>query len=107
MNKTTKKIFRTEAEWQKILSEYQSSSEPVEVFCRRRGIGYSTFKKWQKRLHTLSEQPAFYELRQVGHPTTESAFPNEIDLGLGRCLRLRNEANPTLVAELIRLSAKA
>lgn len=98
-----KRTVHTESQWQKILSDYESSGLGVERFCRLRNLGYSTFKRWQQKLQNrLSSKDSFYELRRVENQEAPTICPIRIDFKNGITLHLNNNADMGKVAEFIK-----
>jgi len=98
-----KRTVHTETQWQKILSDYESSGLGVERFCRLRNLGYSTFKRWQHKLHShVSSKDSFYELRRVEQEIDTITYPMSIAFKNGITLYLQNNADMAKVAELIK-----
>ena len=54
-------------EWERLMAEYEAGDVSQRVFCAQRGLAYSSFGYWRKRLRgaLLAEdrrQPALVEL---------------------------------------------
>jgi hypothetical protein len=92
MSRSTR-IRRSEDAWRRLLCEQQASGLSQRDFCRRRGLGLSTFQKYRRRLTVEpvtgspdSTSPWFVPL-PVEEPmpvATETESPRQ-----GLCLQLR------------------
>ena len=87
---------RNQAQWQKILHEYEQSGLTQAAFCDQHGITKSNFYYWRKKLRTETQQsPAFVQLPTAlidsvaPDPSSAPVWDIEIELGQGRILRLR------------------
>ena len=87
---------RTRLEWAQILSDYEASGLTQRRFCDERGIAYSSFCNWRKRLSQentaspLIELPM--ELNLAKTPSLMSPAPDwrvELELGQGIIVRVR------------------
>jgi hypothetical protein len=41
---------RTESEWRQILARFRKSGQSRRDFCRKEGLQFSSFQRWQRRL---------------------------------------------------------
>ncbi|MCZ7597549.1 MAG: IS66 family insertion sequence element accessory protein TnpB [Gammaproteobacteria bacterium] len=76
------------------MKAFDSSGETQRAFCESRGIAYSTFCYWRRRLRTVEQapasEPAPVELPMwVGRARKSGDYRVELDLGDGMVLRLR------------------
>ncbi len=102
VDRKTRTVY-TKTQWQKMLKDYEASGFSVERFCRTRGIGYSTFKRWQHKLQNPSTQnDSFYELRRIEAENEPNTSPISIAFKNGLTLRLQNNADMAKVVEFIR-----
>lgn len=103
MTNRKKRTVYTQSQWQKILQDYVASNNSAERFCQQRGIGYSTFKRWQQKLKGQSPAKAsFYELRRVEEEIKPSIYAMSIAFQNGLTLHVQNHADMTKVAQLIK-----
>jgi len=85
---------RTRSEWCRILSEYEGSGQTQGTFCAERGIAYSSFCNWRKRLieegssSPLIELPIDVASRAFSHQP-DSGWRIELEMGEGMVLRIR------------------
>lgn len=75
---------RSEAEWQKIVSRYQSSGLSQAKFCKRECIAPSTLQKWRKR---LSGSESFISLPAI--IPQSSHYQLEVELPSGAVIRIK------------------
>ncbi len=87
---------RTRLEWEQILSDYQASGLTQRRFCNERGVAYSSFCYWRKRLSQengsspLIEIPMdFNEAEMSGAIRPTPDWRVELDLGQGIVVRIR------------------
>jgi len=98
-----KRTVYTKAQWQEMLDNYETSGLGIARFCRTRGIGYSTFKRWQTKLQNRSSQNnSFYELRRVEEEIEPMACPIRIAFKNDITIHLQNNADMEKVAEFIK-----
>jgi transposase-like protein len=81
---------RTPAVWRGLFAEHAQSGLSVKAFCAQRGIGYSTFSNWKRRLVSTGlgddDAAGFVELSPL------QALPDkqwDIELTLGDDIVLR------------------
>ena len=72
--------------WRKLISQQAKSGESVAAFCREHGLCAPHFFAWRKRLES-AETKKFVEVKVAPTVTLDPVI--EIDLGDGRCLRVR------------------
>lgn len=101
-----KRIFRSSAQWRKILAEYENSHLTQTAFCQEKGIALSNFSRWRKKLALHGEPPQevsspFVELTGASSVQSEhrhsapashdniQRWQIELDLGHGHVLRIR------------------
>lgn len=48
---------RSQTEWQRLMKEFETSGETQRAFCESRGIAYSTFCYWRRRLRAAEQKP--------------------------------------------------
>lgn len=53
--KATQRIRRSNAEWAKLLAEFDTSGLPTTTFCQQRGIAYGTFMRRRRRVAEMTE----------------------------------------------------
>lgn len=89
MPRSSRRRRRTEAEWTKILSRFDSSDQSAHEFCRREHLSLSSFQRWRSRLGR-SGTAEFVELLPAQPVTTaEPAWSLDIALPNGVQLRFR------------------
>ena len=49
------RIRRSDEEWQKIISAWQTSEQSAAQYCQSQGLSYATFCKWRRRLKAESQ----------------------------------------------------
>jgi hypothetical protein len=77
--------------WRKLISQHAKSGQSVAAFCRERGLCAPHFFAWRKRLEP-AEAKKFVEVKvasRAAAPAVALDSGIEIDLGYGRCLRVR------------------
>jgi hypothetical protein len=50
--RTGTRVHRSEAAWRAIFQQQRASSMTIDAFCHSRGIGRSTFNRWQSLLRS-------------------------------------------------------
>jgi hypothetical protein len=82
---------RSAAQWERLIAEQSAGALSQRVFCARRGIAYSSFCGWKRRLgeaaRGATEAPAFIEL--AVEPPGEPHWDVELTLGTGVVVRVR------------------
>jgi len=96
MSKTTSRNNRrSREEWERLMIEYEAGEVSQRVFCAQRGLAYSSFGYWRKRLRGAlpagaRSMPALVELSAVPRLTVEPpSWRIELELGEGIVLRVR------------------
>jgi hypothetical protein len=97
MSKTESRNNRhSREEWERLMAEYDAGDVSQRVFCAQRGLAYSSFGYWRKRLRgaLLAEdrrrQPALVELPAwPGLAAEPASWRIELELGEGIVLRVR------------------
>ena len=51
-----KYIYRSRAEWSRLLAEYEAGDTTQRDFCAERGLSYSNFCRWRRRLRKEERQ---------------------------------------------------
>jgi hypothetical protein len=86
---------RGREEWERLMVEYEAGEVSQRVFCAQRGLAYSSFGYWRKRLRGALEgadrsMPALLELPGLPRCGFESTpWRIELELGEGIVLRVR------------------
>ena len=95
MNEVSGKAARrSRAEWEELMSAYETSDLPQREFCRVNGVSYSTFGYWRKRLRTaavdaVDATASLLDVTSLVSGAEEVPWRVELDLGGGLVLRLR------------------
>lgn len=93
---------RSAEQWQQLIDRQHSSGLPVNIFCKKHGIGYASFCKWRKRLSDQliddnnrfsAEKPDFLDLSALMREATPSKSGWNIVLSLGNGVELRLSQN--------------
>jgi len=99
-------VHRPATQWRTIVEEQQASGLSVPAFCRRAGVGESTFYRWSQKLRN---QRNFAEVR-VTPDTPEPSSPErvggdaaglELWLPRERCLVVRPGFDRQTLLELL------
>ena len=95
-SKPAAKRRRTRAEWQALLSEYDSSGLSQAAFCKNHRIATASLHNWRKKLAAQDGSTDFIDITtQLSTTQTlvpsepESTAPWQVELELGRGLVLR------------------
>jgi hypothetical protein len=86
---------RSREEWERLMVEYEAGELSQRTFCTQRGLAYSSFGYWRKRLRgaLLTEDrplPSLVELPSLSRLALEGApWRLELELGEGIVLRVR------------------
>ena len=87
---TKKKIRRSEEQWRTIIAEQVQSGESIQRFCRRRGIGYSTFGQWKSRLSRIASSVSSHsDFVEILTPVERLNAQWDVELALGEGIILR------------------
>ena len=82
---------RSVVQWERIVGEQQKSSLSQRAFCAERGVAYSSFCHWKRRLAETGGTPRgeseFIELEF--EPAASEQWDVELTLGAGVVLRVR------------------
>ena len=90
-----KYIYRSRAEWSRLLAEYEAGDTTQRDFCVERGLTYSLFCRWRRRLRTEApDDGPVGPLIELPTLSGLSAGPGdwrvELDLGNGCQCRMNN-----------------
>lgn len=95
---TRSRKHRSPAEWQSLLSQFETSGLSVVAFCRRHAIGESSFHRWRTKLvgshpetpaAEASTPPDFVDLGALmAKPSSGSRLELRLELGAGLTLTL-------------------
>ncbi len=87
---------RAAAEWSQVMADYEASELTQRRFCDERGVAYSSFCNWRKRLIRDNAASPLIELplELNGMQTLGSMRPTadwrvELELGQGMVVRIR------------------
>ena len=87
---------RTRSQWAQIFSDYEASGLTQRRFCDERGVAYSSFCNWRKRLSQEDISSPLIELpMDLSMSKTPSSFAStsdwrvELELGKGILIRIR------------------
>jgi hypothetical protein len=79
---------RKERQWQRWISQWQTSGLSVREFCARQGLATASFYSWRRVLERrAAEQPAFVPVRVVADWPPPQASALELVLADGRAVR--------------------
>ncbi len=82
---------RSGSQWKRLITEQSESGLSQRAFCDSRGLAYSSFCNWRRRLGAHSSEPdsggGFIEV-EVG-PGHDEQWDVELTLGEGVVLRVR------------------
>jgi hypothetical protein len=67
-------------EWRKRIREQETTSQPIRVFCRERGLKEPMFYAWRQRLRAANK-PVTFALIET-RPAAETATPQPLELVL-------------------------
>ena len=89
-----KYIYRSRAQWSRLLAEYEAGDTTQRDFCVERGLSYSNFCRWRRRLRTEApDDNPVGPLIELPTLSGLSAGPGdwrvELELGNGYVLRLK------------------
>jgi hypothetical protein len=88
---------RSEAEWERLMAAYEAGDLPQRAFCKARGVAYSSFGYWRRRLRSATaplvsgSASSVAPLLEVSPLALGDAadWRVELELGGGIVLRLR------------------
>jgi len=93
MRKSQRQPRKSHAQWQQILSDFNQTDLPANVYCKEHNLAYGTFAKWRQRLTRHEQATDRRSLVELIAPTSSSSKPEqwqvELELGNGMTLRLR------------------
>lgn len=104
---STRRAWRSATEWAELVREFDVCDETQHEFCRRKGLGVSTFRKWRQRQSPSRSPRQAFEGSGFVELTPGMATPSVITLQIGRDLRIECpqgmsvEAVATLARSLI------
>ncbi|WP_081870072.1 IS66 family insertion sequence element accessory protein TnpA [Endozoicomonas numazuensis] len=92
MSQTVKRL--TKEQWQKLISEQQSSNMSQTEFCRSKGLCLATFYNWKRKLNapeksTSETNPQWVELTAISQPLPTQTWDIELELPGNVILRMR------------------
>lgn len=62
---------RGQSEWAEVFTEWENSGESQRGYCRRKGISYSGFTYWRKKLDADHNEKSLVQVRTLSaHPET-------------------------------------
>lgn len=56
--KTTRRIYRSHAQWREIFTQFEASSLSATAFCKQQGIAYGSFLRWRQRVNDSTRHTA-------------------------------------------------
>lgn len=84
--------------WRQLVADQCDSGLSVEAFCRREGLGVSTFFAWRRRL-VSGPRPAFVEVTAAA--VAAEVEPIELMLALGIVVRVRSGFDAVLLRQVV------
>jgi hypothetical protein len=82
---------RSRAQWEELMTGYEAGNQTQHEFCAERGIAYSSFCYWRKRLRSAASNestiPSLIELPALVSDETPS-WRVVLELGAGIVLRI-------------------
>ena len=86
-------VYRSDAEWREIISDYSASGLTVSDYSAEHGIRSESLSKAMRRYSDVKpSQESFIEVGNVGEPDGQvatSGYREELDLGGSMVLRIR------------------
>ena len=84
------RMYRSEAEWRRLMSDFEVWDGSQASFCEARGVSLKTFQNWRRRLGLITRSgggtpDGFVELAVSSAP----GWDVELSLGDGVVLRVR------------------
>lgn len=82
------KVRRSAEEWSVIISDWESSGDSVEHYCRVHGVSCTSFRKWRKKLEVKSEVANFVKVdssREFRSPRAILELPGGVRLTVEGC----------------------
>ncbi len=90
---------KTKEEMFPIISEWESSTENREAFCKSRGISLATFSYWRTQYRSAQRSiEGFTEIKPVTSSSISIIYPNGVQVNLPS-----SEASMTTIKVLIHL----
>jgi hypothetical protein len=97
--------------WRRHLGRQAGSGLTVRDYCCQHGLRESSFYSWRRVIGERDRRvepvapatPAFLPIAVVDSPTPPDVPTLEIQLGHGRCVRVRNGCDRRLLAEVLTL----
>ena len=90
------RIRRSEHEWRELFVRFEHGGQTREQFCADQGLAVSTFSRWRERMRALgradsklSPEEVFVELSSSDAPRAVPLWDEELQLGAGVFLRLK------------------
>ena len=99
----------TESDWRALSAEWESSDEPQESFCERRGISYNSFVYWRMkfikaRKHDAEDKPSSFAPITIGSSTScvPSSMPSiQLILPTGIRLNLFSDVDKSALQKVL------
>ena len=85
----SKRIHRSQPEWQAIIDEQAASTLSVKAFCAKNDIGHISFCNWRRRLSKGGASSSLIDLSALVNDAASTSWLIELDLGNGIKLNLR------------------
>ena len=90
-----KYIYRSRAEWSRLLAEYEAGDTTQRDFCVERGLSYSNFCRWRRRLRTEApDDGPVGPLIELPLPPESAAIPKEERVVIGEKVTHRLAQRP-------------
>lgn len=83
------RVRRSAEDWAKIFQQFDASGQSAVAFCRREGIGLSSFQRWQRRRSVDAASAKFIELAASPLVTPVPAWSIDVTLPNGVRLAFR------------------
>ena len=77
------RLYRSEADWQKLIDQQTESKLPVSTFCEQEGSRYQSFYRWRKRLEVSAAPEAGNMIDIASVVAIDSSVHWHIELDLG------------------------
>ena len=87
--KTARRVRRSEKQWGEIFRRFESSGLGARAFCRREGLGLSSFHRWQRQLRSASSGEFMELVPPTPTITTSPGWSLEVALPNGVSLRFQ------------------
>jgi transposase len=93
---------RKERQWQRWISQWQTSGLSVRAFCAKHGLADASFYRWRRVLERrATEQPAFVPVQIVADTCPPQASALELVLADGRAVRVAPGFDETTLRRLL------